>query len=397
MSIAAEEGASEEGSAMPQQMHQQQMPPQHPQMHQQYQQDAAGYAQQQPDGSCSYGGGAYGHPGAAMGYADPSGGWGMGMGMGMGMGELDDDYGDGHPMAQSMIEGPSVVIPALSFRQPFASLVLYGIKQLEARNRPTLKQMQGPLALHVSHREEPWNSPLLSAAVSLLRRRYPDEQISQSFQLPQTMSQGHGCIVGIVDVECTWHADLFNEVEQHQLTEQAVFPVQGTWVTQLRNPRWLKYPVRTTGSNKLWQVQIPLDALPDGTEVDGSGNLICLATRDRPPLYQPGSCAPLLDGDDMGLGLLGGDMVRQLQSENAQSESEKKRKKLQKALRQIDDLKEKAQQGAKLEKTQQGKIEREHELRAELETLNKQAADAGDAAGDAGIDMSAAIAGIPGL
>ena len=139
MSIAAEEGASEEGSAMPQQMHQQQMPPQHPQMHQQYQQDPAGYAQQQPDGSCSYGGGAYGHPGAAMGYADPSGGWGMGMGMGMGMGEVDDDYGDGHPMAQSMIEGPSVMIPALSFRQPFASLVLYGIKQLEARTRPRVR------------------------------------------------------------------------------------------------------------------------------------------------------------------------------------------------------------------------------------------------------------------
>ena len=26
------------------------------------------------------------------------------------------------------------------------------------------------------------------------------------------LNQGHGCIVGIVDVECTWHADLFNEV-----------------------------------------------------------------------------------------------------------------------------------------------------------------------------------------
>ena len=24
---------------------------------------------------------------------------------------------------------------------------------------------------------------------------------------------------------------------EHQLTEQAIFPVQGTWVTQLRNPR----------------------------------------------------------------------------------------------------------------------------------------------------------------
>ena len=194
----AEGGASEDGSAIPQQMHQQQqqMPQQHQmhqqqqqQMQQQYQQDPGGYGQQQPDGSCSYAGGAYGHAGGDMGYGDPSGGWGMGMGMGMGMGEQDDDYGDGHPMPQSMIEGPSVLIPALSFRQPFASLVLYGIKQLEARNRPTLKQMQGPLALHVSHREEPWNSPLLSAAVSLLRRRYPDEQINQFFQLPQTMAQ----------------------------------------------------------------------------------------------------------------------------------------------------------------------------------------------------------------
>ena len=261
MSIA-EDGASEEdGSAMPQQMHQQQqqqMPPQ--QMHQQYQQDPGGYGQQQPDGSCSYAGGAYGHPGGEMGYGDPSGGWGMGMGMGMGMGEVDDDYGDGHPMPQSMIEGPSVLIPALSFRQPFASLVLYGIKQLEARNRPTLKQMQGPLALHVSHREEPWNSPLLSAAVSLLRRRYPDEQINQFFQLPQTMAQGHGCIVGIVDVECTWHADLFNEVEQHQLTEQAVFPVQGAWVTQLRNPRWRSI---------MWRV--PVLAVPQLTALAPAG------------------------------------------------------------------------------------------------------------------------------
>lgn len=50
-------------------------------------------------------------------------------------------------------------------------------------------------------------------------------------------------------------ADLFNEIEQAQLTEQAIFPVGGTYITQLRNPRWLKYPVRTSGSNKLWQVR----------------------------------------------------------------------------------------------------------------------------------------------
>ena len=149
--------------------------------------------------------------------------------------------------------------------------------------------------------------------------------------------------------------------------------VGGTYITQLRNPRWLKYPVRTSGSNKLWQVQLPLDALPDGTEVDGSGNLVCTATRDKPPLYQPGSVAPTFEGDDLGLGLLGGDMVRQLQSADGMGEKEKKLKKLQKALRQIEELKQKQARGFPLEKTQEGKIEREEELRAELNHLLAQA------------------------
>lgn len=120
-------------------------------------------------------------------------------------------------------------------------------------------------------------------------------------------------------------------------------------------------------------MQIPLDALPDGTEVDASGNLVCAAMRDKPPLYQPGSVMPQYEGDDMGLGLLGGDMVRQLQSADGVSEREKKLKKLQKALRQIDELKAKRAAGTALEKTQEGKIEREEELKAELAELMAQA------------------------
>ena len=75
----------------------------------------------------------------------------------------------------------------------------------------------------------------------------------------------------------------------------------------------------------------------------------------------------------MGLGLLGGDMVRQLQSADGVSEREKKLKKLQKALRQIDELKAKRAAGTALEKTQEGKIEREEELKAELAELMAQA------------------------
>ena len=83
---------------------------------------------------------------------------------------------------------------------------------------------------------------------------------------------------------------------------------------------------------------------------------------------------PIRIGDQVGgLGLLGGDMVRQLQSADGAGEKEKKLKKVQKALRQIDELKAKRSAGATLEKTQEGKIEREEELKAELAELMAQA------------------------
>ena len=80
----------------------------------------------------------------------------------------------------------------------------------------------------------------------------------------------------------------------------------------------------------------------------------------------------------MGLGLLGAEIARQLQSADGMGEKEKKVKKLQKALRQIDELKARQAAGAPLEKTQLGKIQREDELRAELEGLMVEA----DAAAD---------------
>ena len=97
--------------------------------------------------------------------------------------------------------------------------------------------------------------------------------------------------------------------------------------------------MRTSGSNRLWHVQLPLDCLPDGTEVDGAGHLVSTNLRERPPLYKPGSAAPAGDGDDMGLGLLGGDFARTLHHGDGGGEWEKKKKKLQKALRDIEKLK----------------------------------------------------------
>ena len=79
-------------------------------------------------------------------------------------------------------------------------------------------------------------------------------------------------------------------------------------------------------------------------------------------------------------------VVRQLQSaDHEQSEKDKKMKKLQKALRQIEELKIKRDSGAPLEKTQEGKIEREEELRNELMALlhSEQAGAVAEATGGA--------------
>ena len=160
---------------------------------------------------------------------------------------------------------------------------------------------------------------------------------------------------------------------QAQLTEQAVYPAAGAFLTQLRSPRWLKYPVRVNGSNRLWQAALPVDALPDGTEIDESGQIIRYTLSAISGASESsGGCqsgGQLMDGDELGLGLLGGDMVRQLQSGDGQGDDDKKRKKLQKALRQIDELKAKMNAGEKLEKTQEGKIGREGELLIELAAL----------------------------
>lgn len=281
-------------------------------------------------------------------------------------------------------DAPAVHLAALSIRQPYASLMMNGVKSLEARNRPVLRQVQGTLAIHISQKEEPYSSPLFQTAIALLRRRYSDETIGTLCQVPSHMTQymgtAAGCVVGLVDVESTWHADMFSEVEQAQLTEQALHPAAGSFLTQLRNPRWLKYPVRAGGSNRLWRVQLPLDCLPEGYEVDGEGNVMSVGLvefnahqRNNAPQHGVGS-GGVMDADDMGLGLLGDDMVRQLQDGDVQGEAEKKRKKLTKALRQISDLKTKKAQGVALEKTQEEKIAREAELVAELGQLDEEGA-----------------------
>lgn len=77
----------------------------------------------------------------AEGASSGAGWYGDGMGM-------QEDYNEEAMegianVPQPVPEGPCVMVPALSFRQPLAGLILYGVKQIEARSRPMLRQLQG--------------------------------------------------------------------------------------------------------------------------------------------------------------------------------------------------------------------------------------------------------------
>lgn len=87
--------------------------------------------------------GNWGYPNAGD-WAMQSGMDALGGGMMEAEGGMHNPYADAMNMApRYMPEGPAVTLPALSLRQPFASLTLYGVKQLEARNRPAMRQLSG--------------------------------------------------------------------------------------------------------------------------------------------------------------------------------------------------------------------------------------------------------------
>jgi len=110
-----------------------------------------------------------------------------------------------------------------------------------------------------------------------------------------------------------------------------------------------------------------------------------------------GGSAVGMEGDDAMLGMLGGDFVRQLGGGgDAIGEIEKRKKKLHKALRQIEELKAKRAQGLTLEKTQESKIEREAELLAELSGLDAEEQGA-EAVADVSGNMTASASQKDGL
>ncbi|KAM5195877.1 protein EOLA1-like [Hipposideros larvatus] len=143
----------------------------------------------------------------------------------------------------------------LSFRRPYAGFVLNGVKTLETRLRPLLRNYQHcTIAIHITHRDledASWRELLLQ------RLGMTPTQIQALLQ--EGEKYGRGVITGIVDVgENLQCPENLAPDEEEDLENQAVLTnLRQKYLTTLSNPRWLLDPIPRKGGKDIFQVDIP--------------------------------------------------------------------------------------------------------------------------------------------
>ncbi|XP_043077730.1 protein EOLA1 [Puntigrus tetrazona] len=154
----------------------------------------------------------------------------------------------------------SLEVACLSFRQPYATLVLNGVKAVESRWRPLLSGLRNcTLAVHIAQKSwegEDWRLVLTE------RLGMTAVQIEELLETGERF--GRGVIAGLVDVEETWHCpeDIPSEEMRELETAACLTELKMKYLTRLSNPRWLKEPIYSRGRKDVWTVHIPLHLLP---------------------------------------------------------------------------------------------------------------------------------------
>ncbi|GCB80551.1 hypothetical protein scyTo_0016247 [Scyliorhinus torazame] len=151
-------------------------------------------------------------------------------------------------------------VGCLSFRQPYAGLIMNSVKTVETRWRPLLADLQDcTLAIHVAHKD--WEDlgwrDILTQTLGMSHSQI------QSL-LDEGEKFGRGVIVGLVDVGDTWLCLSDSGLEEmRKLEKRAVLQgLEHKYLTTLSNPRWLLEPIPARGRKDVWMVDIPDELIP---------------------------------------------------------------------------------------------------------------------------------------
>lgn len=151
-------------------------------------------------------------------------------------------------------------VGCLSFRQPYAGLLLHGVKTVETRWRPLLADYRGcTLAVHIAVRDweqQDWRDIVQD------RLGMPPVQLQQLLQ--QGEQFGRGVIAGLIDIGDTWQLTDDVPIEDIiELENKALLTgLQGKYLTIVSNARWLLKPIPARGGKDIWQVTIPDTYIP---------------------------------------------------------------------------------------------------------------------------------------
>jgi hypothetical protein len=150
---------------------------------------------------------------------------------------LEQEEGWQRVTTRSGTRGTVVELAAVSLQEPFASLVLDGVKTLETRSEPILAGLEGQwLAIRMGR--IPWES---SRGRPLKRAR------------PGAADAWKGTVAGVVRVGRTMlkgEAAVQSVVEgEKQVERRACLPFSkvGMYVTELSEPRWLAHGIAAEG------------------------------------------------------------------------------------------------------------------------------------------------------
>ncbi|XP_066189872.1 protein EOLA1-like [Sylvia atricapilla] len=148
----------------------------------------------------------------------------------------------------------------LSFRQPYAGLLLNQVKTVETRWRPLLAAYKNrTIAIHIAVKDwedETWREILLS------RLGMTPEQLQDL--LDEGEKFGRGVIAGLIDVgETSLYPENLPPEEILELEKKAVLSnLEQKYLTDVSNPRWLLEPIPARGKTGVWQVDIPEELIP---------------------------------------------------------------------------------------------------------------------------------------
>ncbi|NWH63389.1 CX04A protein, partial [Geococcyx californianus] len=148
----------------------------------------------------------------------------------------------------------------LSFRQPYAGLVLSGVKTLETRWRPVLAGHERcTLAVHIALMDwqgETWRAILLD------RLGMTERQVQELLREGEKF--GRGVIAGLIDIgETTLYPENLPPEKVVEMENKAVLSnLEQKYLTVVSNPRWLLEPIPARGRKGVWQVDIPEELIP---------------------------------------------------------------------------------------------------------------------------------------